>query len=446
MKKLSKEKVVLNQIAKMMDDEVTFAMLLYGFKKIGKKHIELLNLDGEINVVVAGRRFGKTTYLASKVFRYALTHPKTTSLITAPSIDQAKIYFDLIVNALETNPFPQLINSEKHPFNMFLAEPPKVAPFPEIKLKNGSRIIVRSTAFKGKFIRGRKTNFILLTEAAFVDDEIFNSVILPMRLDTNAKIYLESTPYGRNYFFNLYQDAQSDTTGYYKYFHATVYDNPFLNREEIEKQKAKIPDYIWRQEYMGEFIDDSTAVFPWRVLKNVLEDYEPSGYRHNHEYVIGLDIAQVNDYNVFIVLDITNRPYTIAEIVRFNNTTYEYVVDVANRLSAKYNAIVYVDATTVGRPVAEKIKDAEPITLTSKSKIDIIDNLVLTMERKDIILPYKDDVLITELKYYRKEQLAHTIKMGSESKEVHDDTIIALALACWGVRGERAFSFSVDLF
>lgn len=442
---LTKKYLMQKKLAEALRDRVLFAKLLYGFKQLAPKHIELLNLDGEINIVVAGRRFGKTTYLASTAFHNALTHRKTTTLITAPSIDQAKLYFDLIADALETNPFPDLIDSEVHPFSMFVKEL-KNAPFPEMTLVNGSKIMVRSTAFKGRYLRGRKTHFIYVTEASFVSDEVFYNVIMPMRLDTGAKIYLESTPYGRNYFFNLYQEAQQDLSGYYRWFHATVYDNPFLDFEEIEKQRKKLPEHVFNQEYMGEFIDDSKAVFSWKIMKKAFEDYEPAGYIPSHKYVIGLDIAQVNDFNVFIVLDVTRRPYTIAEIVRFNDTTYEYIIQEANRLSKKYNADIYMDATTVGRPIAEKIERAIPITLTMKSKSELIDNLVLLLERGEVLLPAKEHVLRDEMKYFRREQSVRTVKMGSDNKRVHDDMVIALALAAWGVREDLAFSMSIDLW
>ncbi|HHE40761.1 MAG TPA: hypothetical protein ENL10_04590 [Candidatus Cloacimonetes bacterium] len=436
--------LMMKKIAEAITDRVVFTKVLYGFPEIAPKQKELLLMDGEINIIVAGRRFGKTTYLAANAFHYAIMNPNTVTLITAPSIDQAKIYFDLIAGALEHNPMDDVIKSDVHPFRMFVKYI-KNAPFPELELYNGAKILVRSTAFKGRYLRGRKTNRIYVTEASFVNDEVFHNVIMPMRLDTGAKIFLESTPYGRNYFFELYQEAQKDLTGYYRWFHATVYDNPFLDFDEIERQKKKIPEYVFNQEYMGEFIDDSKAVFSWRILKNVFEDYYPAEYIPSHRYVIGLDIAQVNDYNVFMVLDVTRKPYQIAEIVRFNDTSYEYIIEEANRLSRKYNADIYVDATTVGRPIAEKIKRAVPITLTIKSKSEIIDNLVLLLERKDIILPAKEAVLRDEMKYFRREQSARTVKMGSDSKRVHDDMVIALALAAWGVREDNVFSMSVEL-
>lgn len=442
------------QVAEVIRNPVLFTKILYGFKNLGKKHEELLRLDGEINVIVAGRRFGKTTYLSARAFRNALLHPNTTTLITAPSVDQAKIYFDLLMSALERNPFNDEVAAKPHPFLQFVNDV-RNAPFPELTLVNGSRIVVRSTARGGRYLRGRKVHQIYVTEAAFVDDEVFQNVILPMRLDTKAKIFLESTPYGRNYFHEFYQQGLHDTTGFVQVFHATAYDNPFVDPQEIEQQKTKLPDYVFQQEYLAEFVDDSRAVFGWQVLKRAFDDdYEPVGYIPSHRYVIGLDIAQMYDFTVFIVLDITREPYKIAEIVKFNNTSYDYIVETANRLSATYvenpalglgRAPVYVDATAVGRPLAEKIANSVPVSMSMRTKAELIENLHLLMSENKLKLPPKDTALRDELRYFRYEEANRTVKMNA-ARGYHDDMVIALALACWEVReGSFVGSFSIDL-
>ncbi len=445
-----KTKTLINGVAHSIADPVAFAKLVYGFRQISPKHAELLRMNSEINIIVAGRRFGKTTYLAAKAFHFALLHRNATVLITAPSVDQARIYFDLLTSALEKHPFDE---DKPHPLKSFIAEV-KNAPFPEVYLTNGSKLLVRSTARGGRYLRGRKVHAVFVTEAAFVDDDVFENVIMPMRLDTKAKIYLESTPYARNFFFKLYQEGLRENNEYIKSFHATVYDNPWIDKDEIEKQREKLPENVFSQEYMAEFVDDGKAVFTWNLLKRAFDDdYEPLGYVPGHKYVIGLDIAQVQDYTVFIVLDITREPYKIAEILRFNNTTYDEIIDWANELSEKYMehperslgyAPVYVDATTVGRPIAEKIKNAVPITLSIRSKTEIIENLQLLIAQNKLKLPPSEQLLRDELRYYKYDEGSKTIRM-SAPKNFHDDMVIALALACWEVHeGAYEGSFSIN--
>lgn len=443
-------KALVRSVASVLKDPVAFAKLLFGYKQLGAKHEELLRMNSEINVVVAGRRFGKTTYMSAKAFQFALLNKGATVLITAPSIDQARIYFDLILGALEKNPVTE---EGVHPLRQFVAEV-RNAPFPELTLVNGAKLLVRSTARGGRYLRGRKVHAIFVTEAAFVDDDVFENVIMPMRLDTKAKIFLESTPYARNFFFKLYQEGVRENNEYIRSFHATVYDNPFIDREEIEKQREKLPEHVFAQEYLAEFTDDSKAVFPWALLKKAFDDdYEPTGYIPGHRYAIGLDIAQVTDYTVFIVLDVTREPYRIAEIVRFNDTTYDEIISVANELAMKYSenpdlklgrAPVYVDATTVGRPIAEKISSAIPITLSSRSKVELIENLQLLMSQGKLKLPPSEHLLRDELRFFRYTDTGRSIKM-SAPKNFHDDMVIALALACWEVHeGSYEGSFSID--
>jgi len=428
-----KDSKFIDLLAKTVRDIELFTKVLYGWEKLSPKQVDLLKMDGEINAILAGRRFGKSSLLAAKTFHFALTHPETNALVTAPSLDQARIYFDMITGSLEEHPFSILVRSVK------------LNPFPEIALVNGSSINFRSTAFKGKYLRGRKTHYIVATEAAFIDDNVFESVIMPMRLDTKAKIYLESTPFGKNYFYRLYQLGMRGD-GLIKAFHATVYDNLVLDRDEIERQKQSTPQYIWRTEYLAEFLEDEDYVFSFDMVNACMEDYVPAGYIKGHKFVIGLDIAQKEDYTVFTVLDITNKVYTIADFRRFNKKSYDEIILLANELSDIYNAPVYVDATAVGRPIAEKIRRAVPITFSARTKKDLIDNLILMFEQKKIRIPSSNTILRDELRYFRFEGSHDHAVPRVEEYAVHDDAVISLALACWGAQQSYVGSTFIDIW
>ncbi len=426
-----RDELFAKTLGKAISNIELFVKLLYKWDYLSPKQLELLKMNGEINVILAGRRFGKSSLLAAKTFYFALTHPDTSALVTAPSLDQARIYFDMITTSLE-----------EHPFSIFVKSV-KLNPFPEITLINGSSINFRSTAFKGKYLRGRKTHFVVATEAAFIDDNVFESVIMPMRLDTKAKIYLESTPSGKNYFYRLYQLGLSDNN-LIKSFHATVYDNLALDKDEIERQKQSTPQYIWRTEYLAEFTDEEGVIFDYDIINSCMEDYVPAGFVKGHKYVIGLDIAQKEDYTVFIVLDITHKIYTIADFRRFNKKSYEEIILLANELSDIYSAPVYVDATAVGRPIAERIKRAVPVTFSIKTKKDLIDNLILMFEQKRIKIPASNTILRDELRYFRFIPSYEHPSVNEYT--IHDDAVISLALACWGAQQSFVGSTFIDIW
>jgi len=268
-----------------------------------------------------------------------------------------------------------------------------------------------------------------------VKDKVYNDVIRAMVLDRKGKIRAETTPNGnQGYVYQLYQQGLDDASGYYQSFHATVFDNPRLDREEIKRIRQEIPELVFRVEYLAEFVDDDTVVFSWVVLQEVFEDYLPEAERkQGHKYTIGVDLAKYQDYTVITVLDITKQPFKIAEWYRYRGRLYGDVVSQVNELQTKYGARVYLDATGVGDPVSEQIQNCEPFIFTQRSRDELISNLVLQIEQKRLLLPASNTVLRDELRFFRR--VRHGMSVRPEAPEgQHDDCVMSLALACWGVK------------
>lgn len=411
----------MKKLIDKLKDPVLFTKLLYGYKDISPKQAELLKNNAFIETVVAGRRFGKSELNAAKAFYRALLHPKTKSLIGGPSLDQATIYFDILTEAFEISPLKGFVKNTK------------ISPFPIINLKNGSEITFRSTAYNGKYMRGRKKHYIYLTEAAFIKDSIFEEVIKPMQLDTKAKIVLESTPFGMNYFYNEYQKGLKDKSGFNKSFHATVYDNPIISQEIIKNIRKDIPEYVWKQEYLGEFVNDESNFFSFDLILKIFEDYKiTKTYDRHRKYKIGVDLAKLKDYTVYIVMDITEKPFKITEYGRFNHKLYSDVTEIINEVQRKYNCTVNLDSTGVGEAVAEKINSCNSFTFSQKSKTELLHNFLLICEKEEVILPTIFFELRDEMRFFKKFKSKSGTNIKLEAQEgYHDDTVIAVALSLW---------------
>jgi len=287
------------------------------------------------------------------------------------------------------------------------------------------------------YLRGKGADGIAVTEAAFVKDKVFHEVIRAMVLDRKGVIRLESTPNGHNYFFKLYQEGLSDSTGYYRSFHATCYDNPRLDPDELERIRRETPELAWRIEYLAEFVEDDSFIFPWSVLGEVFDDYElPQKPENGHRYAIGVDLAKYQDYTVIIVLDITREPYRIAEYHRYQGRLYTDVAAHVNELQAKYRARVYLDATGVGDAVAEQVRNCEPIVFSEKTRQELISNLVVLVQQKKLCLPSSWVALRDELRYFRNIRRGNRVRPEA-AEGYHDDTVMALALACRAVKAGR---------
>jgi len=407
--------------------------------------VDAVNIGGTISTKVAGRRSGKTLTTTIDAMHSLATHRDHTWYVTGPSLDQASLYFNEIEQAAQ------------HPNGMMealLSGPIKRSPFPSVKLITGSELHARSTARDGVYLRGKGANGVCVTEAAFIKDKVYQEVIRAMVLDRGGSIKLESTPNGQNYFQTLHALANgenrvlvdgsgriySEPTGYYRTIHATVYDNLSVAREEIERIKLEVPEYVWLVEYLAQFVDDDEQVFAWSLLADLFDEDYPQEMQagNGHRYVMGVDLAQVQDYTAIVVLNVTYWPVRIARWLVYRGKPYTgagSVVEDVNALRAEFNnARVLIDATTE-KGVAEQIVGAEAFVFSQTSRNALLSNLQVLMQNRKYELPASFTRLRDELRALRRVK-----RKGSDYSRVdhpaggHDDTVTALALASWPLR------------
>lgn len=410
-------------IARCRQDIVAFARAFFGIEAAGTQS-DWLSLPGTVQVAVAGRRFGKSTLSLIKAVHACVTRKNQQWYVTAPSIDQAAIYFRELDRRLNESALLQ---------RLIVPGSLKYSPFPVVKFRSGSTLEARSTTLDGKYLRGKGADGIVITEAAFVKAVVWNEVIRAMLLDRKGRAIIETTPNGTgDWTYGLWKLGQEDGTGYYRSFHATCYDNPRLDQLDIERIRREIPDIAFRQEYLAEWTDDDSAVFPWSLLQEVFDDYTPP-FRPlaEHRYSIGVDIAKHRDWTVICVLDITESPYRIAEWHRFQGVPYTDVASRVNEIAERYHAQPHLDATGVGDAVAEQVAGVKAIVFTPGLRDDLISRLVVAVEQRGVQLPASLTDLRDEMRYFRRQPHGERIK-AEHLPGKNDDTIFALALAVFG--------------
>ncbi|MEG7973051.1 terminase large subunit domain-containing protein, partial [Listeria monocytogenes] len=72
-----------------------------------------------------------------------------------------------------------------------------------------------------------------MDECAYLDPGAWYEVGAPMMADRDGTTYFYSTPARKNWFYQLYNRAVSDTTGRWAAFHATTHDNPHLSAAAV---------------------------------------------------------------------------------------------------------------------------------------------------------------------------------------------------------------------
>ena len=197
---------------------------------------KILSAKARFKVVVAGRRGGKTfcsiAYLAQQS-RY----PNRKCMYVAPTYRMAKqIIFDDLKTLLAEKNWIKKINESDM----------------TIRLVNNSTIMLRS-ADNFDSIRGIGVDAVVIDEAADIAEEAWTAVIRPTLSDRQGSAMIIGTPKGRNWFFDLYNNAKHLPDWYSLQF--TTLQGGNVAKEEIEQAKRDLDSRTFQQEYEATFVE-----------------------------------------------------------------------------------------------------------------------------------------------------------------------------------------------
>ena len=301
-----------------------------------------------------------------------------------------------------------------------------------VTLPGGGFVAVRS-ADNPDSLRGEGLDFVVMDECAFMRREAWTEAIRPALSDRQGTALFISTPKGRNWFWEIYQRGVSGEEGWQSWTFPTS-SNPFIAKEEIEAAKRDLPDIIFRQEYLAEFVDSNGSVFR-RVQEAAV--LEPADYQKDRQYVAGVDVASSVDYTVVTVLDAETKDQVYLD--RFNRVDYPVLI---NNLEADYHRYhltsMVVESNSIGRPVIDELVlrglNIIPFTTTSATKQAIIQDLQSAFENGQIRI-INDPVLVGELLSFEGKRNASGGFSYSAPAGMHDDTVLSLAIAWHGATG-----------
>jgi len=283
-------------------------------------------------------------------------------------------------------------------------------------------------------LRGEAFDLVIVDEAARIAEETYTDVLLPTLADRDGRIVLISTPKGRNWFWREWVRGITGEPDYWS-FQAPSAANPLPTiRRAAERARDLVSDRTYRQEWLAEFVEDGGGVFRGvRALATVPPGQPPSP---GHVHVIGVDWGKIEDYTAMVVLDVTAQRVVALDRSR----RVEYAIQRARlrALAERYGAVTIVaELNAMGQPIVEELlRDGLPVrgvTLTAGTKATLMDALALAIEQQRITL-LDDPVLIAELEAYEATPLPSGATRYRAPAGMHDDTVIALALA-WSAIG-----------
>ena len=288
-------------------------------------------------------------------------------------------------------------------------------------------------------IRGFGFHGLVIDEAAAVPVDVWNYALRPTLAQTLGWGVFISTPAGRNWFYDMFTRGVERQEGFRSFtFPSNV--SPYFPAKEWEEARATLPEDVFRQEYMAEFLEDSAGVF--RGVDACLFDAssEVGGQRPedrmNGTVIVGCDIAKHTDWTVLIAMDA--KTGLCLEMERFNQLDWPLQKERIAGFVRRWNALLVMDATGVGDPVYDDLRGVLPrvegFKITAQTKRELVQGLMVAVEQRRVMWQASWDILTAEMRRYEYEigptgQVSYAAPSG-----YHDDCVMALALAAWGCR------------
>lgn len=369
-------------------------------------------LDGtRFRVAACGRRFGKTRLGAALCIMTAGKGGRAWWV--APTYPVATVGWRLINRMARQVPGATVRQGDR------------LVTFP-----GGGEIQVRS-ADNPDSLRGEGLDFVVMDECAFIHEDAWLEALRPALSDRKGRAMFISTPKGRNWFWRLWQKCLDDHDHEWRGWQLPTADNPYIDPAEIDAARRGLPERIFAQEYLAEFLDDAGGVFRRVMDAAVLSPQEPQPGR---VYVAGVDVADKVDFTVISIIDAATREQVYLD--RFNRVGYEVLEDRIFAAYRRYNVqTIVIEDNSIGQPVIDHLRRRGmrivPFHTSPVTKMPLIQGLQNAFEYARIKI-LSDPVQVGELQAYESKRTTSGFSYSAPDG-LHDDTVMALALAWYAV-------------
>lgn len=373
-------------------------------------------------VVSAGRRFGKSRLASLRCVVAAMQGRRAWWVF--PSYPMAAVGWRMLKRLAVQLP------------GVAMREVDRLIEFP-----SGGSVQIRS-ADNPDSLRGESLDELIMDEAAFMHEAAWTEALRPTLSDRKGRAVFISTPKGRNWFWRIWQLGQSGDPDWQSWQFPTT-QNPFIDPAEVEAARRNLPERIFAQEYLAEFIEDGGGVFR-RVMEAAVAESEDMA-QEGAEYILGCDWGKIADFTALAVLNTTARKLVYLD--RFNQIDYSFQLGRLQALYSRFRPVsIIAESNSMGEPLIEQLRrmgmPVQAFSTTNSSKSAIIEGLALAFEQSALSI-LNDPVLVGELLAYEMERLPGGLIRYGAPQGMHDDTVMALALAWSGIGRRVEFAPSI---
>ncbi len=379
--------------------------------------VEVLRSDARFKVLAAGRRWGKTKMAARQIIRKALI-PNTVNWWIANTYKNVGRGYREVVRQLPRE---------------FLAKEAPVATSNNLvlTLTNGSRIEFYSGESPDA-LAGEGVSYIVVDEAALIPDIVWSQAIRATLMDTRGGALIISTPRGHNWFWKQYMRGKEGRPGFACWQLPQSF-NPYIDPDETAEVKEELPEVLFRQEIMAEFLASGASIFGIGLEREgaVLDTLqEPYGM-----VFMGVDLAKEEDFTVISAeradgMPIYNETFNGISWPQQRERIHE-AHDWLRSQRGVESVTVSLDSTGLGDVVFDDLEDEGLDCLGNKFTNDSKEKMVKLLA-SDL---EKGDAHIMEWERGEFESYAYSVldsgRYKFEASTGHDDHVSAKLLANW---------------
>ena len=287
---------------------------------------EIINDNNRFKIIISGRRSGKTMSAITSLAKYS-RHPNKKCMYIAPSYRMAKqIVYDDLYQMLKERNWLKAVNKSDLAFT----------------LVNGSVIYLRS-ADNPDSIRGIGLDYVVLDEAADISEEAWKAVIRPTLSDKEGSAMIISTPKGRGWLYDVYNDAKHLND--WASWQFTTAEGGIVSEQELAQARIDLDERTYKQEYEAEFVDYSGLIY-YAFGEHNIKDMNFTNNEHT-TLNVGIDF-NLDPGCAVIAFKHANGIHIYDEVEIYGTDTREMVQEIQRRYPNR-RYICYPDASGAQR-------------------------------------------------------------------------------------------------
>ena len=385
----------------------------------------ILKYPHDIHIAKSKRQTGKSITIETVLMFFAINKTNSCNIAISPTLNQGRKMFKEIKKAVSVLPVYESSNASTL----------------EINLTNGSSILFKS-AEQDDALRGNTVSGILcIDECAFIKDDIVYQV-LPFVDANKAPILITSTPlFKSGVYYDFYMNGLNGVEGFHSIDICDYDTSALLSPEKLEMYRQSVAPQIFRSDYLGQFIEESSEIFGdlKKLCKGVIHQSKTKVMGVDWS-TGGLDSGKDPDETAISIMnEFRELEYIEGFSDKDTNQTIDYII---NKI-VEYNVEkCVVETNSMGRVYIDILKkkialrgircQVVEFTTTNDSKREIIEDLAVHCNNSTISLIDDKKLFLQMMNFVVKKTPTGKITYESGSRNIHDDLCLALAFSLYG--------------